>query len=163
MRACTRIFEMCQQRIEWRSWPCLLLLCLRTAVLMCLVTAVLLRSVRSALINLHMMTFQNLQHVTLSLTLRLRQISLWRQVHAVMSCIPNAGITSSEHTALEIRTHVSRHFFRFSLSIPLHFLVLFSISEVSTARFLESIGLINIGTLPGRNVYRLFNYCRKLE
>jgi hypothetical protein len=93
----------------------------RTVVLMCLVAAVLLRSVRSALINFYVMTFQNLQHVTLSLTLRLRQISLWRQVHAVMSCVPNAGITSSEHTALELRTHVSRHFFRFSLSIPLHF------------------------------------------
>lgn len=135
----------------------------RAVFLICLVVALILRPVMSALINLHLMTFQKLQHVTLSLRLRLRQINLWRQVHAVVSCVPNAGITSSEHTALELRTHVSKHFFRFSLSIPLHFVVLFSISEVSTAHFLELIGLINIGTLPRGNVYHLFNYCGKLE
>jgi len=56
----------------------------RTVVLICLVVAVLLRSVVSAFINLHLMTFQNQQHVALSLTRRLRQISFWRQVHAVM-------------------------------------------------------------------------------
>jgi hypothetical protein len=65
---------------------------------------------------------------------------------------PNAGITSNESTALELRTLVSKYFFRFSLSIPLHFLVLFGISEVSTAHFLELIGLINIGALPRGNV-----------
>jgi len=56
----------------------------RAVVPICLVVAVLLRSVVRALINLHLTTFQNLHHVTLSSTLRLRQISSWRQVHAVM-------------------------------------------------------------------------------
>ena len=50
-----------------------------------------------------------------------------------------------------------------TLSIPLNFLVLLSIYEVSTAHFLELIGLINIGTLPRGNVYHLLNYCGKLE
>lgn len=53
-------------------------------VLIHFLAAVLFRSVVSALINLNLITFKNLQHVTLSFNTQTEQMNRWRQVHKVM-------------------------------------------------------------------------------